>query len=194
MPCLPNKMHATKQFIFEFSHIRYSICSLKPFHHPWSFSPTFSLLDSLCPALPSTERNTSSSCLRPPTIPQTKLRISSRTNSTTNSSLPTPRAASAPAEAPAPPVKRGRGRPKGSKNKPTSSSASPAAPRRPRGRPPKEKKEDEQGAESSAPKRGRGRPPKHPRPTESGGEGTANDPAEPPAKRKRGRPKKTTTT
>jgi len=64
------------------------------------------------------------------------------------------------------PAKRGRGRPKGSKNKKSGTSATEAtgeeAPKRKRGRPPKRKAEDE-GVEPP-PKRKRGRPPKNPKP------------------------------
>lgn len=96
-----------------------------------------------------------------------------------------------------PPVKRGRGRPKGSKNKKSTSSvtgtspSTPAVPRK-RGRPPKPKTEQEG---EPAPKRPRGRPPKNPKPlVPEGGEGenTSGEAAgEPSAKRKPGRPKKT---
>lgn len=76
------------------------------------------------------------------------------------------------------PVKRGRGRPKGSKNKPPSTAApiaeSSSSPTRKRGRPPKEKREDGE----PTPKRRRGRPRKNPLPDEAS-----------PTK-KRGRPKK----
>ncbi|KIY62957.1 hypothetical protein CYLTODRAFT_320901, partial [Cylindrobasidium torrendii FP15055 ss-10] len=58
------------------------------------------------------------------------------------------------------PVKRGRGRPKGSKNSPKKAEIASDTPKRPRGRPPKPKPE----GEVSTPKRPRGRPPKHPRP------------------------------
>jgi len=90
------------------------------------------------------------------------------------------------------PVKRGRGRPKGSKNKQSGTAMSTAnaeasaqtGPRK-RGRPPKEKK-DIPNAEGSAPRRKRGRPPKNPRP--EGEESGNGDAAEPPLKKKRGRP------
>ncbi|KAJ3561903.1 hypothetical protein NP233_g9910 [Leucocoprinus birnbaumii] len=95
-----------------------------------------------------------------------------------------------------PPVKRGRGRPKGSKNKKTTASApgatttTPSVPRK-RGRPPKPKTEQEG---EPAPKRPRGRPPKNPKPAATeGGEGAAasgETAAEPSTKRKPGRPKK----
>ncbi|KAF9005567.1 hypothetical protein BDQ17DRAFT_1325089 [Cyathus striatus] len=90
------------------------------------------------------------------------------------------------------PQKRGRGRPKGSKNKKSADGATsndaPTQPARKRGRPPKEKKDD--SGEEPAPKRPRGRPRKNPKPEAATGEG--GDGAETP-KRKRGRPKKTTT-
>ncbi|KAJ7109286.1 hypothetical protein C8R44DRAFT_884346 [Mycena epipterygia] len=86
------------------------------------------------------------------------------------------------------PVKRGRGRPKGSKNKkavptPAGEASSSATPRK-RGRPPKEKKDEEKedesgGEEEPTPKRKRGRPPKPAVPTDPN--------AEP---KKRGRPPK----
>ncbi|KAF5358279.1 hypothetical protein D9756_001649 [Leucocoprinus leucothites] len=96
-----------------------------------------------------------------------------------------------------PPAKRGRGRPKGSKNKKSAANASsattttPAVPRK-RGRPPKPKAEQDG---EPAPKRPRGRPPKNPKPSVTeGGEGTSASgeaAAEPSTKRKPGRPKKT---
>ena len=86
------------------------------------------------------------------------------------------------------PQKRGRGRPKGSRNKttvleaPSTSTAAAAGSStttvKKRGRPPKEKKDDDE----PAPKRQRGRPRKNPKPEDSG---------EPAPKKKRGRPKKT---
>ncbi|EAU88458.1 hypothetical protein CC1G_11930 [Coprinopsis cinerea okayama7 len=88
------------------------------------------------------------------------------------------------------PVKRGRGRPKGSKNKKTlGSPATPTTPTVPRkrGRPPKEKKDDEE----PRPKRPRGRPPKNPKPegsTAAPAASASGDGA--PVKRKRGRPPK----
>ncbi|KAI0273689.1 hypothetical protein BC834DRAFT_966177 [Gloeopeniophorella convolvens] len=97
------------------------------------------------------------------------------------------------------PAKRGRGRPKGSKNKRpstgTTGSASEAAPatgeKRKRGRPPKPKNPEEETATGEPPvKRKRGRPPKNPKPApapEDAGEGGTS---EPPVKRKRGRPPK----
>ncbi|KAF8797943.1 hypothetical protein BYT27DRAFT_7228555 [Phlegmacium glaucopus] len=115
---------------------------------------------------------------------------------------------------PTTPAKRGRGRPKGSKNKKATSS--PAAEgssiptgQRKRGRPPKvsknaiintsfrfpsehphEKKED--NGETPPPKRPRGRPPKNPKPPAT--EGTSGEAGEPSVKKKRGRPPKKTTT
>ncbi|KAH6918673.1 hypothetical protein BKA70DRAFT_1247888 [Coprinopsis sp. MPI-PUGE-AT-0042] len=86
------------------------------------------------------------------------------------------------------PVKRGRGRPKGSKNKKgAAANAEPAAPAIPRkrGRPPKEKKDDEE----PRPKRPRGRPPKNPRPEGSSTTVGASASGDAP-KRKRGRPPK----
>ncbi|CAA7271784.1 unnamed protein product [Cyclocybe aegerita] len=95
------------------------------------------------------------------------------------------------------PVKRGRGRPKGSKNKKagTSSAAdsptTPTVPRK-RGRPPKEKKEEPEG--EPTPKRPRGRPPKNPKPAPPAeGAATTTEGGEAP-KKKRGRPPKKTTT
>ncbi|KAF8478627.1 hypothetical protein DFH94DRAFT_751101 [Russula ochroleuca] len=98
------------------------------------------------------------------------------------------------------PAKRGRGRPKGSKNKKnaagTAASTSEVAPaageKRKRGRPPKPKNVPEEGASGEPPaKRKRGRPPKNPKPTspphEDVGEGGTSDS---PTKRKRGRPPK----
>lgn len=95
------------------------------------------------------------------------------------------------------PAKRGRGRPKGSKNKKTAAnttdatSAMSAVPRK-RGRPPKPKT-DQEG--EPTPKRPRGRPPKNPRPSapDGGEEVTVSGEAatEEATKRKPGRPKKT---
>ncbi|KAJ6496591.1 hypothetical protein C8R47DRAFT_1194365 [Mycena vitilis] len=88
------------------------------------------------------------------------------------------------------PVKRGRGRPKGSKNKkavPAAPGDGPSAAPRKRGRPPKEKKDDDDAKDDAddddgddePPKKKRGRPPKA---------ASAADPnAEP---KKRGRPPK----
>ncbi|KAF4615459.1 hypothetical protein D9613_002963 [Agrocybe pediades] len=93
-----------------------------------------------------------------------------------------------------PVVKRGRGRPKGSKNKKTgASSSAPESPttpvqRRKRGRPPKEKKED--SGEEPAPKRPRGRPPKNPKPAEEGPAAAGGESGETSTKKKRGRPPK----
>ncbi|KAJ7940725.1 hypothetical protein B0H13DRAFT_1849903 [Mycena leptocephala] len=95
-----------------------------------------------------------------------------------------------PADTSDTPVKRGRGRPKGSKNKkavPTPAGESSSAPPRKRGRPPKEKKDDDtkddadddDGDDEPTPKRKRGRPPKPAAP--------ADPNAEP---KKRGRPPK----
>ncbi|KAF9483908.1 hypothetical protein BDN70DRAFT_928879 [Pholiota conissans] len=93
------------------------------------------------------------------------------------------------------PAKRGRGRPKGSKNKKGASATvaspeSPTAPTRKRGRPPKEKKED--AGEEPAPKRPRGRPPKvKPAPApEEATTSAAADAGETSTKKKRGRPPK----
>ncbi|EGN95409.1 hypothetical protein SERLA73DRAFT_186384 [Serpula lacrymans var. lacrymans S7.3] len=63
------------------------------------------------------------------------------------------------------PVKRGRGRPKGSRNKKSGGSTAPGASseagvKRKRGRPPKERKANESGEEEPVTKRKRGRPPK----------------------------------
>ncbi|KAJ7595131.1 hypothetical protein C8J56DRAFT_1124062 [Mycena floridula] len=82
--------------------------------------------------------------------------------------------------------KRGRGRPKGSRNKKSSnagigSSSTPTILQR-RGGPSKKKKEDDSGADE-APQRKRGRPPKHPKPEMS-------DDDEPLVKKRRGRPPK----
>jgi len=100
--------------------------------------------------------------------------------------------------------KRGRGRPKGSKNKPRSggepASSSSAAPetKRKRGRPPKEKPAGvtgEPGEEEERPaKRPRGRPRKNPVPeTANDGEGETADSAGPSTPKKRaGRPSKAT--
>lgn len=91
------------------------------------------------------------------------------------------------------PAKRGRGRPKGSKNKKAGASSSapdspttPSVPRK-RGRPPKEKKEDT--GEEPPPKRPRGRPPKTPKPAadEAAASGEAGESS---TKKKRGRPPK----
>ncbi|KAG6911460.1 hypothetical protein DXG01_014534 [Tephrocybe rancida] len=98
------------------------------------------------------------------------------------------------------PVKRGRGRPKGSKNKrtgstpaaTTGSSSAPAVTPRKRGRPPKEKKVDEEGDVEPPTKRKRGRPPKHPKPDAGDGAEGDGDAPEPSAKKKRGRPSKKT--
>ncbi|KAG6818189.1 hypothetical protein H0H87_000094 [Tephrocybe sp. NHM501043] len=96
------------------------------------------------------------------------------------------------------PAKRGRGRPKGSKNKRPGSipaaaagSSTAAVTPRKRGRPPKEKKPDDEGEPPA--KRKRGRPPKNPKPDagdSAGGDGDAPDPS---AKKKRGRPSKKAT-
>ncbi|KAH9063382.1 hypothetical protein EDB87DRAFT_1603334 [Lactarius vividus] len=101
--------------------------------------------------------------------------------------------------APPSPVKRGRGRPKGSKNKKSVAGASVPAPeaspptgeKRKRGRPPKPKNPQEDTSTGEPPaKRKRGRPPKNPKPAstqEDAGEGGTSDL---PVKRKRGRPPK----
>ncbi|KAF8969991.1 hypothetical protein BDZ97DRAFT_178142 [Flammula alnicola] len=93
------------------------------------------------------------------------------------------------------PAKRGRGRPKGSKNKKAgASSSAPDSPTTPtvqrkRGRPPKEKKED--AGEEPPAKRPRGRPPK---PKPAAGEATnSGDTGESSTKKKRGRPPKKAT-
>ncbi|PPQ86843.1 hypothetical protein CVT25_012562 [Psilocybe cyanescens] len=91
-------------------------------------------------------------------------------------------------------VKRGRGRPKGSKNKKSgTSSAGPESPTTPtvqrkRGRPPKEKKEDT--GEEPPPKRPRGRPPKNPKPASGEATTSADVAGDSSAKKKRGRPSK----
>ncbi|KAI0079956.1 hypothetical protein K474DRAFT_1673028 [Panus rudis PR-1116 ss-1] len=103
-----------------------------------------------------------------------------------------------PAADPVTPGKRGRGRPKGSKNKKTLAKADePPQPKRPRGRPRKRPLSPEGG--EPKPKRPRGRPRKNPAPpapeaaqeptTDEGGEAEAGPSSEPP-KRKRGRPRK----
>ncbi|KAG6878697.1 hypothetical protein C0993_011512 [Termitomyces sp. T159_Od127] len=94
--------------------------------------------------------------------------------------------------------KRGRGRPKGSKNKrpgmtpaATAGSSTAVTPRK-RGRPPKEKKpEGEADAEPPA-KRKRGRPPKIPKSETGDDAGGSGEATESSAKKKRGRPKKAT--
>jgi len=91
-------------------------------------------------------------------------------------------------------AKRGRGRPKGSKNKKTTSSSTTEGPSvlstgKKRGRPPKEKKEDDG---TPPPKRPRGRPPKNPKPPAT--EGTSGEASEPSVKKRRGRPPKKTAT
>ncbi|KAG5653966.1 hypothetical protein H0H81_008834 [Sphagnurus paluster] len=96
------------------------------------------------------------------------------------------------------PVKRGRGRPKGSKNKrpgaapavPAAGSSSAATPRK-RGRPPKEKRDDDGETEPPV-KRKRGRPPKNPKPEVADGGATSGHAPEPAVKKKRGRPSKKT--
>jgi len=92
------------------------------------------------------------------------------------------------------PVKRGRGRPKGSKNKKGSALAGDAAadaPKKKRGRPPKEKKPDEVGTDGEpAPKRKRGRPPKNPKPEGDAGATSGGEGGESSEKKKRGRPPK----
>jgi high mobility group AT-hook protein 2 len=112
----------------------------------------------------------------------------------------------------APPQKRGRGRPKGSKNKKgTAALAAPAVPTVPRkrGRPPKVRasglshcclhhncrsdprsvhQEKKDTGEEPPPKRPRGRPPKNPKPP--AGTSTEGADSTPPVKRKRGRPPK----
>ncbi|KAH9484226.1 hypothetical protein JR316_0003706 [Psilocybe cubensis] len=91
-------------------------------------------------------------------------------------------------------VKRGRGRPKGSKNKKSgASSAGPESPTTPtvqrkRGRPPKEKKED--AGEEPPPKRPRGRPPKNPKPASGEATTSAAEAGDSSGKKKRGRPSK----
>jgi len=112
------------------------------------------------------------------------------------------------AESSAAPLKRGRGRPKGSKNKkgaPSVGDASTSAevPKKKRGRPPKEKKLEEAGTDGEpAPKRKRGRPPKNPKPENSkpenppeadGGVTSGGEGGEPSEKKKRGRPPKAAT-
>ncbi|KAG6890457.1 hypothetical protein C0992_001504 [Termitomyces sp. T32_za158] len=91
------------------------------------------------------------------------------------------------------PTKRGRGRPKGSKNKRpgmTGVGTSTAGPPRKRGRPPKEKKpEDEADTEPPA-KRKRGRPPKNLKSETGDDAGGSGEATESSAKKKRGRPKK----
>jgi len=96
------------------------------------------------------------------------------------------------------PVKRGRGRPKGSKNKKGTTLAgdasAPDAPKKKRGRPPKEKKPEEVGTDGEpAPKRKRGRPPKNPKPEGEAGATSGGEGGEPSEKKKRGRPPKSTT-
>ncbi|KAF8163219.1 hypothetical protein B0H34DRAFT_672269 [Crassisporium funariophilum] len=97
---------------------------------------------------------------------------------------------------PTTPAKRGRGRPKGSKNKKAASTSAAGSPTTPvagrkRGRPPKEKKED--SGEEPPPKRPRGRPPKNPKPIPAEG-GTSAEAGESSVKKKRGRPPKKSTT
>ncbi|KAG6903207.1 hypothetical protein C0995_002750 [Termitomyces sp. Mi166 len=97
------------------------------------------------------------------------------------------------------PAKRGRGRPKGSKNKRpgstpavTAGSSAAAAPRK-RGRPPKEKKPDDEAETDPPAKRKRGRPPKNPKPETEDGAGASGEATELGAKKKRGRPSKKAT-
>ncbi|KIM80745.1 hypothetical protein PILCRDRAFT_822010 [Piloderma croceum F 1598] len=96
------------------------------------------------------------------------------------------------------PVKRGRGRPKGSKNKKGSTFAADVsatdAPKKKRGRPPKEKKPEEVGTDGEpAPKRKRGRPPKNPKPEGEADATSGAEGGEPSEKKKRGRPPKSAT-
>ncbi|KAF9532262.1 hypothetical protein CPB83DRAFT_847540 [Crepidotus variabilis] len=98
-----------------------------------------------------------------------------------------------PGSSSAPPAKRGRGRPKGSKNKKTlaagvDTTSAPTVPKK-RGRPPKEKKADD---DEPVAKRPRGRPPKNPRPS-TGEAAASGEGGEPAPKKKRGRPPKKTT-
>jgi len=92
------------------------------------------------------------------------------------------------------PPKRGRGRPKGSKNKKSGTSTAEAAgeepPKRKRGRPPKRKAEEESA--DPPPKRKRGRPPKNPKP-DTDEDADHAEPAESSTatkKRRPGRPRK----
>lgn len=108
-----------------------------------------------------------------------------------------PGTAADPATNTEPPPKRGRGRPKGSKNKKPGASTTDAtgeeAPKRKRGRPPKRKAEDE-GADPP-PKRKRGRPPKNPKPDtdEDADHVDAAEPSTATKKKRPGRPRKNTT-
>jgi len=92
------------------------------------------------------------------------------------------------------PAKRGRGRPKGSKNKKSGTSNAEATgeepPKRKRGRPPKRKAEEE--IVDPPPKRKRGRPPKNPKP-ETDEDADRVEPAESSTatkKKRPGRPRK----
>ncbi|KAG8217827.1 hypothetical protein J3R82DRAFT_5992 [Butyriboletus roseoflavus] len=100
------------------------------------------------------------------------------------------------------PAKRGRGRPKGSKNKKSGAVSATTAPsdgtpvRKKRGRPPKEKKPDDSGEEPPA-KRRRGRPRKEQKPEEAptvatSAATTGEGLGETSVKKKRGRPPKKT--
>jgi len=99
------------------------------------------------------------------------------------------------------PAKRGRGRPKGSKNKKSGAATTTAGPsegvpvKKKRGRPPKEKKQDDSGAEEPPAKRKRGRPRKDQRAQEvtapaMAAPATADGLGETSTKKKRGRPPK----
>jgi len=100
------------------------------------------------------------------------------------------------------PAKRGRGRPKGSKNKKSGAASATTGPsegvqvKKKRGRPPKEKKPDDLSAEEPPAKRRRGRPRKEQKPQEpttAATSATATDGlGESSVKKKRGRPPKKT--
>ncbi|KAG5353989.1 hypothetical protein E4T56_gene12290 [Termitomyces sp. T112] len=95
------------------------------------------------------------------------------------------------------PAKRGRGRPKGSKNKrpgstPAASAGTAVTPRK-RGRPPKEKKPDDEADTEPPTKRKRGRPPKNLKPESGDGAEASGEATDPSAKKKRGRPSKKAT-
>ncbi|KAF8447587.1 hypothetical protein L210DRAFT_3526789, partial [Boletus edulis BED1] len=101
------------------------------------------------------------------------------------------------------PAKRGRGRPKGSKNKKSGAASATAGPsegapvKKKRGRPPKEKKPDDSGAEEPPAKRRRGRPRKEQKSQQTITAGTSatatgDGSGESIVKKKRGRPPKKT--